>query len=113
MNTVIVGLGLGVLAAVLDVIPMFAQKLPLTACISAMVQWVFLGVVISNCQLGLPGWATGLILGGVGAVPIILMLFGHPVLMPAGQEAKTILPIMLTSLVLGTAVGLVSRLVNP
>ena len=113
MNTVFIGLGLGLVAALLDIIPMLIQKLPLTASLSAFTQWLFLGVIITTCDLGLPGWVTGMILGFAGSVPIQLALIGNPVLMPPGQGVKTIVPILASSLILGTAVGFASRLFRP
>ena len=110
MNTILIGLGLGLAAAVLDVVPMLIQRLPLLACLSAAAQWLFLGVVITRCDLGLPAWATGLILGVAGAVPVILVTIANPVWVKPGEEARTIIPILVFSAVLGTAVGVVSRL---
>jgi hypothetical protein len=110
MNTVLIGLGLGLAAAVLDVAPMLAQRLPAAACLSAAVQWLFLGLVICNTELGLPGWLTGLILGVAGSLPVILVAVGNPGMVKPGEELRTTLTILASSLVLGTVLGLVSRL---
>jgi len=101
MNTVIVGLMCGVVAGVIDVVPMLMQKLPWNANLSAFLQWVFLGLVIANCNIGLPGWATGFLFGILAAVPIVLIT--------AIPNLKTAIPILCMSAILGTALGIVTR----
>jgi len=111
MNTILIGLGLGLAAGVLDTLPMIIQKLPLPALISAFTQWLFMGVVITTCNLGLPGWLTGLILGVAGAIPLILIAVTNPAMTPAGSEMKTAAIILANSIVLGTGIGFFSRLI--
>jgi len=101
MNTVIFGLLCGVVAGIIDVVPMLMQKLPWNANLSAFIQWVFLGLVIANCNIGLPGWATGLLLGLLAAAPIILIT--------AIPNIKTAIPIVCMSAIIGTALGIVTR----
>lgn len=102
MNTIVLGLMLGAVAGILDVIPMLLQKLPWNANASAFFQWVFLGIVIANCNLGLPGWLTGLVIGLGGAIPIILVT--------APTDPRSAIPIFVMSAILGTLLGFVSRL---
>jgi hypothetical protein len=102
MNTIVLGLMLGAAAGILDVIPMLMQKLPWNANVSAFCQWVFLGLVIANCNLGLPGWLTGLIIGVAGAIPVILIT--------AASDPRTAIPIFVMSAVLGALVGFASRI---
>jgi hypothetical protein len=110
MNKILLGLILGVAAGAVDIAPMLLQRLPVAAIASAAAQWLFLGVVISACELGLPGWATGMALGLAGAVPVIIVAVANPELTPKGEEAKTALVMALMSLALGAGVGALSRL---
>lgn len=110
MNKVILGLILGAAAGIVDILPMLLQRLPAPAILSAAAQWLFLGLVISTCELGLPGWATGMVIGLAGTIPVILVAVSNPALTPQGDEPKTALIMATMSLVLGAAVGILSRL---
>lgn len=111
MNTVVLGLGLGVGAAIVDVAPMLAQRLPAAATASAVAQWLVMGVVISNCELGLPGWATGMIIGFASALPIVIVVAGNAALVRPGEGAKTVVIMLVNAIVLGGAIGLASRMI--
>ena len=47
MNIIWLGLGLGIVAGVIDVLPMLAMKLPLIAELSAFSMWVVVGFFIA------------------------------------------------------------------
>jgi hypothetical protein len=90
-------LTIGVLAGVVDVLPMIAMRLDWHASLSAFAQWVALGVLIAYAQMGLAPWLKGLVVAEMMALPImILVSMGRP-LDPV--------PIAVMSAVLGSLVG--------
>jgi dihydroxyacid dehydratase/phosphogluconate dehydratase len=70
-----------------------------------------MGVVISNCDLGLPGWATGMIVGFASALPIVIVVAGNAALVKPGEEAKTVAIMLVNAVVLGGGIGLASRMI--
>jgi len=70
-----------------------------------------MGVVISNCDLGLPGWATGMIIGFASALPIVIVVAGNAALVKPGEGAKTVAVMLANAVVLGGGIGLASRMI--
>jgi len=93
-------IAIGVFAGVIDIIPMLVQKIDKASCLSAFVQWVVLGVVISYVSAPIPDWAKGAAIGLSSALPIVILV--------AQSDPKSIPPILITSLVLGGIVGVIS-----
>jgi hypothetical protein len=100
MNRFAKAVALGVVAGVLDVLPMVALKSNPWAMASAFTHWVVLGVLIAYLQVNLRTWIKGLLVGGASAVPVVLMVY--PV------EPTGIVPISVMSLLLGSLVGYVA-----
>jgi hypothetical protein len=95
MNKLLKSLSIGIIAGVLDILPMFAQNLAWNANLSAFIHWVVLGVIIAHVELGLKGWIKGLIIALASSVPIILI-----------TGVDSVIPIALMSAVLGVLVGI-------
>jgi hypothetical protein len=93
-------IAIGVFAGVIDIIPMLVQKIDKTSCLSAFVHWVVLGVVISYVSAPIPDWAKGGAIGLFSALSIVILV--------AQADPKSIPPILITSLVLGGIVGVLS-----
>jgi hypothetical protein len=100
MQKLFSAIAIGVLAGVIDVIPMIVQKIDKTSCLSAFVHWVVLGVVISYISAPMPDWAKGGIVGFFSALSIVILV--------AQADPKSIPPILITSIVLGGVVGILS-----
>jgi len=98
MTHILIALAIGIVAGIIDVIPMIAQKMDRTANLSAFVHWVVLGLIIPFVSWGLPGWLTGLIIAELTAIPILLII--------AAEDKGAIVLITLMSAILGAGVGL-------
>ena len=88
---------IGVVAGLLDVVPMVLQGQNWRANLSAFLHWLALGLVIPYLHWGLAPWLTGSLAGLLLALPIIVMV--------GEEEPGAWLPIGLFSLLLGAAVG--------
>jgi hypothetical protein len=100
MHKLFSAIAIGVLAGVIDVIPMLVQEIDMTSCLSAFVHWVVLGVLISYLRAPIPDWAKGGAIGFFSALSIVILI--------AQSDPKSILPILMTSIVLGWVVGVLS-----
>jgi hypothetical protein len=98
MTKLFISIGIGVIAGVIDVIPMLIQKLDKFSNWSAFVHWVVLGVIISYIQMPLAPWLKGLVVAEIAALPIIILV--------AKTDRKSIIPMMVMSAILGIAVGI-------
>ncbi len=97
MKGILAALIIGVVAGLLDALPMLWQRQRPRAVLAAFVHWLALGLVIPYLRWGLAPWATGALAGLLLAVPVIVMV--------SEEEPGAWLPIALSSLVLGAAVG--------
>lgn len=100
MNKLLSAITIGIFAGVVDVIPMLVQKIDTTSCLSAFVHWLVLGVLISYVRAPLPNWAKGGAIGFFSALSIVILV--------AQSDPTSVLPILMTSLVLGGLVGVLS-----
>jgi hypothetical protein len=97
MSRLVKALLIGALAGLLDSLPMVALGTTTSAIVSAFSHWVFLGFVIAYVVLPVRSWAKGLIVGLAAAIPVMAMV--------AGDDPKSLLPILAFSALLGAGVG--------
>ena len=88
----------GLIAGIIDIIPMIIQKLPRHSNISAFFHYCFVSIVILNIDLPyIPWWLKG------GVVGLALTI---PMLIQVGHSDKKPLPIItFNAILLGTLVG--------
>lgn len=98
MRSLFVGLCVGAVAGILDILPMLLRRMPARAILSAFIQWLVLGLVIAHVRSPLPQWANGLAVGALCSVPIVLIV--------SEKEPSSVPVILGTSVVLGTLCGL-------
>jgi hypothetical protein len=98
MNHLLIALTIGIIAAIFDVVPMIVQKLDKTACISAFIHWMVLGLIIPFVQWNIMPWLKGLLIAELTSLPIMILVFA--------KEPRSILPISIFSAVLGSLVGI-------
>jgi len=73
--SIILAIGIGVAAGIIDIIPMVLQKLDKYATLSAFVHWVVLGIVITHMHIGgLEGWLKGLVVAVLLTLPILIIV---------------------------------------
>lgn len=99
MDTLLLSVIIGVIAGVIDIIPMILQKLDKRATISAFLQYFFVSVIIVNIDIPhIAWWLQG------GLISLALAL---PVVVIVSTEDKKAVPVILTmAVILGTLIGL-------
>ena len=98
MNNLFIALFIGIVAGIIDVIPMLIQKLDKVSCISAFSHYLVLGLIIPFIHWGIEPWLTGLIVSVLSAIPIMIIVYP--------KDKKAIIPIAIFSIVLGICIGL-------
>ncbi len=98
MHNILIALVIGIIAGIIDVIPMLIQKLDKFANLSAFTHWVVLGLIIPFVSWGIDPWLKGLIIGELSAIPVIIMVWKN--------DKKAFLPILLMSALLGIGVAI-------
>ena len=101
MNNIFIALSIGIVAGIIDVIPMVIQKMEKSANLSAFSHWVVLGLIIPFVSWNITPWLKGLIIAELSAIPILFMV--------APKDKKAILPITLMSAILGIAVAIAGK----
>ena len=90
---------IGMIAGLLDILPMILQKLDKRATLSAFVHYFFVTIVIVNLNLpGIVWWLQGSIISLALTLPIIIII--------SGNDKKSIPIITGMSVILGTLIGI-------
>lgn len=99
MDTLLLSVLIGVVAGIVDVVPMIVQKLDKRANISAFLQYFFASIIIVNIDLPhIAWWLEGGLISVSLALPIVFLV---------SKEDKKALPIILTmAAILGTLIGI-------
>ncbi len=95
---IIVGVLLGAVAGVLDVVPMVVQDMPWDANLSAFSHWVIVGFFIAAVHIHLPAVIKGILVAVLALVPVAFMVWWH--------DPSSILPMSISTVVLGGLLGL-------
>jgi len=94
---IIVGILLGAIAGGIDMTPMVVQGLTWDANISAISMWIIAGFFISTSTLKINPFVKGILLSFLCLIPCAIII--------SWEEPKSILPIALMTLVLGSLLG--------
>jgi hypothetical protein len=99
INTLLLSAIIGIVAGVIDIIPMIIQKLDKRATISAFLQYFFVSIIIVNIDLPhVVWWLQGGLISVALALPIVVLV---------SAEDKKAVPIILTmAAILGTLIGI-------
>jgi len=98
MNDILIALIIGIIAGIIDVIPMLIQKLDKFANLSAFAHWVILGLIIPFVAWNIEPWIKGLILGELSAIPIMIIVYP--------KDKKALIPMFIFSAILGIGVAI-------
>ena len=98
MNSIITALIIGIVAGIIDVLPMIFQKLDKTANISAFTHWVVMGLIIPFVSWEIAPWLKGLIIAEISAVPVLIIV--------TQKDKKALIPVVVMSAILGIGVAL-------
>lgn len=97
---------IGIIAGIVDIIPMIIQKLDKRAIISAFLQYFFVSIVIINISLpNIIWWLKGGLVSFALSLPVLVIL--------PGSERKAIPVIALMSIIIGTMVGVAEKFLLP
>ena len=103
MTTFLFTLLIGLLGGLIDVLPMIKMKMDKYSNFSAFVHYLIAPFIIFSIEWGLPWWLKGGLLNLLLAIPVIILA--------AKDDKKSIIPMTIMSIVLGTLMGVVGYLV--
>jgi len=98
MSELLIAVLIGLLAGLIDVIPMIIMKLDKVANISAFVHYFVLGLIIPFVNWDLAPWLKGLIISFLFSLPVMIIVFP--------KDKKSLIPMTIFSLVLGAGIGI-------
>ncbi len=98
MNQYLIAIIIGLVAGLIDVIPMIIMKLEKTATLSAFVHYFALGLIIPFVGWGIAPWLKGVIISVISALPIMIIVYP--------TDKKAIIPMMIFSLIIGAGIGI-------
>lgn len=92
----------GCVAGLLDVIPMFMQRLSLRSCLSAFCTYLFAAILIFHSNLPvLPWWADGMAVTLMMAIPVVLTFMG--------KDRRAVVPVLFNALIFGFLISVAER----
>ena len=98
MHTILIALLIGLVAGLIDVIPMIIQKLDKTSCISAFIHYFVLGIIIPFVNWDMEPWLKGMIIALLMSLPVMVIVYS--------KDKKAILPMIIFALILGAGIGM-------
>jgi hypothetical protein len=102
MNIIFIGILFGVIAGIIDLIPMFIQRLSIDAKSSTFSLWVVSGFLIATSTISLPGYLKGIIISFLVLLPSSIII--------SWKKPKMLVPIFIMTLILGALLGFVISL---
>ncbi len=91
------GLMIGVIAGIIDVIPMMVQKLTWDANLSAFSLWIVVGFMLATSNLRLPPVVKGVVIAFLCLFPSLFII--------GWNNPLSLIPIFVMTLILGALVG--------
>ena len=98
MNNILIAITIGLVAGLIDVIPMIVMKLEKVANISAFVHYFVLGLIIPFVSWDIAPWIKGIIISFLSALPVMIIVYP--------KDKKAIIPMVVFALILGAGIGL-------
>lgn len=96
-RNIITGISLGAVAGIIDVIPMFIQRLTWDANISAFLMWVVIGFILSITELKMNSILKGILISYLVLLPAAILI--------GWKEPVSLVPILMMTTILGGALG--------
>ena len=97
MKNIVIGLLLGAVAGVLDVIPMMLQRLTWDANLSAFFLWIVSGFMLATSNLRLHPVLKGIVIPFICLLPSVFII--------GWNEPLSLVPIGVMTLILGALLG--------
>lgn len=99
MRVLFISMAIGIVAGLIDILPMVLQKMEKRSIISAFVQYFFVSIIIVNIDLpGVIWWLQGSVIALSLSLPIIIIV--------AAEDKKAVPIIASMSIILGALIGL-------
>lgn len=98
MNDFVIAVIIGLIAGLIDVIPMLIRKLDKRDSISAFIHYFALGLIIPFVNWEMTPWIKGIIIALLTSIPIMIIVYP--------KDKKAIIPMILFSLILGAGIGI-------
>ena len=96
---ILAGLLIGLIAGIIDVIPMIIQKLTWDANLGAFSMWIIIGFFMSVTTLKIKGVLKGLLISFLVLIPSLFII--------GWKEPKSLIPILIMTIILGSLAGFV------
>ena len=96
-NNIVVGLLLGIVMGVIDVIPMVLQGLTWDANLSAFFLWIVSGFMLATSDLKLRPILKGIVIGFLCLLPSVFIIGWH--------DPISLVPVGIMTLILGAVLG--------
>jgi hypothetical protein len=97
MEKPIIGIILGSIAGIIDVIPMMIQNLTWDANISAFTMWIVVGFLIATVDLKIKPILKGILIAFLVLLPSAILI--------GWKEPVSLIPIMIMTLILSSLLG--------
>ena len=97
MNPILTGILLGIVAGIIDVIPMTIKKLTWDANISAFTMWIVVGFFISAIDINIQPIVEGILIALLTLMPCAILI--------GWKEPKSLIPILVMTILLGGLLG--------
>ena len=98
MKDILIAIAIGLIAGLIDVIPMIIQKLDKSSNISAFIHYFALGLIIPFVNWELTPWIKGILIALLTSIPFMVLVFP--------KDKKAIIPMIIFSLILGAGIGI-------
>jgi len=102
MRSYLLPLLIGVVAGVIDILPMIKQKLDKYSISSAFVYHLIMPLIVYHLSIPIVWWLKGGLVYLISSIPILLLV--------AKDDKKSVPIIAATSVIIGTIVGIVLHL---
>ena len=99
MNPIVIGILFGIVAGIIDVIPMLLKKLTWDANLSAFTMWVVAGFFIAAIDLNMHPILEGILIALLALLPCAILI--------GWKEPKSLIPILAMTIILGGLLGFV------
>ena len=97
MKKIKIGLLLGIVAGIIDVIPMIMQNLTWDANISAFTMWIVVGFLIATIDLNINSIIKGILTAFLVLLPTAILI--------GWQDPVSLIPIIIMTTILGGLLG--------
>lgn len=105
MKDIVLAITIGIVAGMIDILPMIKMKQDKNSIVSAFVFYLIVPFMIFGTSLfGMPWWLEGGIIALAMALPIIILVMK--------EDKKAAAPMIVMSVVLGTIIGITGHLLN-